>query len=119
MSSFSKGSSWKLKLDKKLVKEFHDQAARGLALAGEHVKGEAQKRVPIEEHTLENSAAVSTDPDNLQVAVTFDTPYAVYQHEVLDLKHDAGREAKYLENAINAEIDTVRNIVAMSIRGEL
>ena len=112
-------SSWKLRLDKKLVKEFHDEAARGLALAGEHVLGEAKKRVPIEEATLERSGATSLDADDLKVAVTFDTPYAVYQHEVLDLQHDEGREAKYLENAINAEIDTVRNIVAMSIRGEL
>lgn len=112
-------SSWKLRLDKKLVKEFHNEAARGLALAGEHVLGEAKKRVPIEEHILEESGAVSTDPDDLKVAITFDTPYAVYQHEVLDLKHDAGREAKYLENAINAEIGTVREIIAQSIRGEL
>jgi hypothetical protein len=114
-----KGSSWKLRLDKKLVKEFHDEAARGLALAGEHVLGEAKRRVPIEEHILEESGTTSMDRDDLKVAVVFDTPYAVYQHEVLDHKHDAGREAKYLENAINAEIGTVRTIIAQTIKGEL
>jgi hypothetical protein len=111
--------NWKLKLDKRLVKRFHDEAARGLELGAEHVLGEAKRRVPIEEHILEESGAVSMDRADLKAAITFDTPYAVYQHEDLTLKHDAGREAKYLETAINTEIDTVRDIIAGTIRGEL
>ena len=112
-------ANWNLRVDRTVPRELHNAAARGLELAAEHVKGEAQKRVPIEEHTLEVSAAVSMDRDNLKAAVTFDEPYAVYQHEVLDLRHDAGREAKYLENAMNAEIPAVRNIIGMAIKGDL
>ena len=47
------------------------------------------------------------------------TSCAVYQHEVLDLKHDAGRTAKYLEVPMKAEIPAVREIIARSIRGEI
>lgn len=113
------GKSWTVKVDRSIGKGMHQAAARGVALAAEHVLGEAKKRVPIEEATLERSGAVSTDPENLRAAVTFDTPYAVRQHEDMGMKHDEGREAKYLENAMNAETGTVREIIARTIRGEL
>ena len=64
------------------------------------------------------SGTVTTDPETLQAAVTYDTPYAVYQHEELGLKHDAGREAKFLENAVNTESSAVQEIIAATIRGE-
>lgn len=111
--------SWTVKVNQKVAPELHAAAARGLAIGAEHILGEARRKVPIEEATLERSGATSLDSQNLKAAVSFDTPYAVYQHEVLDLKHDAGREAKYLENAMNAETPVVREIIAASIRGEL
>jgi len=33
--------------------------------------------------------------------VSYNTPYAVYQHEDLTLHHEKGRKAKYLEDVIN------------------
>jgi hypothetical protein len=111
--------SWELKLNKTIAPTLHKAAARGVAIAGEHVLGEAMKLVPIEEHILEESGTVTTDPANLKAAVVFDTPYAVYQHETFGLKHDEGRSAKYLETPMNAETEAVRKIIAMTIRGEL
>jgi hypothetical protein len=113
----SKG--WELKVDKTIAKSMHAAASRGLAIGAEHVLGEARKTVPIEEATLERSGATSLDPENLKAAVTFDTPYAVVQHEDMGLRHDAGRSAKYLETAMNSETTTVREIIARTIRGEL
>jgi hypothetical protein len=112
-------SGWQIKVNKQVAPAMRKGAARGLALAAEHVLGEARKRVPIEEATLERSGAVSSDPENLRAAVTFDTPYAVAQHEDMGLRHDAGREAKYLENAMNAERATVQQIIAKTIKGVL
>lgn len=94
-------------------------AARGVAIAAEHVLGESNKKAPIEESTLIRSGTVSNDPENLRAAVTYDTPYAVKQHEDMGLRHDAGREAKYLENAMNAERATVQQIIAKTIKGAL
>lgn len=111
-------NAWKITLNKNISKHVHAAAARGLGLGAEHVLGETRKRVPIEEATLERSGATSLDPANLQAAVTFDTPYAVVQHEDMGLRHDAGREAKYLENAMNSETGAVREIIARTIRGE-
>ena len=110
--------SWQLKVNKGIAPAMRKGAVRGLSLAAEHVLGESNKTVPIEEDTLIRSGAPSVDPDNLQAAISYDTPYAVRQHEDLDLQHDAGREAKFLENAMNAEAGTVREIIARTIKGE-
>jgi len=113
------GKSWAFKPNKNVLIRSKKGAARGLALAGEHVLGEANKRVPIEEGTLTRSGVASVDEKKLRGAVSYDTPYAVKQHEDMHLQHDSGREPKYLENAFNAEADTVGKIIAKAIKGEL
>ena len=113
------GKQWTFKPNKSVKIRSKKGAARGIAIAAEHILGEAKKRVPIEEHILEESGAASVDEKKLRGAVSFDTPYAVRQHEDLGLKHDKGREAKYLENAFNAEADAVGKIIAKAIKKEL
>jgi hypothetical protein len=110
--------SWELTMDTTIAANVQQAAFRGLTLGAEHILGEANKAVPIEEHTLEESGTVTTDPKTLKAAIVYDTPYATYQHEVMGLKHDAGRGAKFLENAMNAETNTVREIIALTIKGE-
>jgi len=110
--------SWQLKINKSIAPEVRKAANRGLAIAAEHVLGESRKLVPIEEATLERSGTVTTDPDNLQAAISYDTPYAIRQHEDMGLRHDAGRESKYLETPLNAERDAVKEIIARTIKGE-
>jgi hypothetical protein len=89
-------------------------ASRGLALAAEHILTESRRVVPIEEGTLERSGATSVDGN--RAAISYDTPYAVRQHEELAYRHDAGRQAKYLEEPMLAERDTALGIVAEQIR---
>lgn len=76
-------------------------AARGLFKGAEHVKEEANRIVPLEEGTLARSGATAVDEGALRAAVSFDTPYAVRQHEELTWHHDRGRQAKYLEQPLN------------------
>lgn len=89
-------------------------AERGLALAAEHILTESRRVVPIEEGTLERSGATSVDGN--RAAISYDTPYAVRQHEELGYRHDDGRQAKYLEEPMLAERDTAMAIVAEQIR---
>ncbi|MDQ0854782.1 hypothetical protein QFZ79_002893 [Arthrobacter sp. V4I6] len=110
---------WQLSVNRNIAPTLRAAAARGLAIAGEHVLGEAKKLVPIEEHILEESGTVTTDPANLKAAVVFDTPYAVPVHEDMTARHDEGRSAKYLESPLASEVNTVREIIARTIRGEL
>lgn len=102
------------------VKKAAEAAARrGLALGGEHILGESRKEVPHEEGTLERSGAVTMDDTELRVAVSYDMPYAVRQHEDLSLQHDEGRKAKYLEDPLNREAATALDIVGAEIRRAL
>ncbi|MFF4989629.1 hypothetical protein ACFY19_20720 [Streptosporangium saharense] len=94
-------------------------AARGLGKAAAHLLGEAKKVVPLEEGTLADSGVDTVDADSLTAAVSFDGPYAVRQHEELDYQHDAGRQAKYLEEPATTERGTMLDLIAAEIRRSL
>lgn len=91
--------------------------ARGVALAGEHILETSNRTVPIEESTLQNSGDVTTD--GFTATVSYDTEYAVYQHEDMAYRHDSGRSAKFLESAINSQARQSGEIIARTARGSL
>jgi hypothetical protein len=97
------------------LSEAVDEAA---TLGGEAILTVARRRVPIEDGILETSGAVSA-PERGRASISFDTPYAVRQHEELGYRHDDGRQAKYLESAMHDEADTVAQIAATVIRTRL
>jgi len=104
-------------------------AARGLYLWAEHVLEEATRVVPIAPSggTLERSGhawppsqAGFAGGSGLQAAVTYDTPYAVIQHESLDYHHTRpGATAKYLETPLNASKAKGIALVAREIKRAL
>lgn len=96
-----------------------DAAARGLTQAGEVVLGDSNARVPIEEGTLERSGTVAVDTKGLRAAISYNTPYAVAQHEDLTLRHDDGRQAKFLETALTSNARVVAETTAGTIRRTL
>lgn len=113
------GKPWKYKPNKNVITGVKKASTRGITIAAEHVLGVAKGQVPIEEHTLEESGFTSVDGvHHIRAAVSFDTPYAVKQHEDMTAKHDKGRNAKYLENAFNSEQEAVKKIIAGELRGE-
>lgn len=102
-----------------VTREIRAAAADALEIAAEHLKTESQRVVPIEEATLERSAFVDVDAGELRAAVSYDTPYAVKQHEDLTLGHDPGRQAKYLEEPANREAKVIGNIIGREMRRRL
>ncbi|RSD22256.1 hypothetical protein EIY87_09320 [Amycolatopsis eburnea] len=92
-------------------------AELGLLLGAEHVLQASRAVVPLEEGTLERSGTATQE--GLTAAVSYDTVYARYQHERLDLRHANGRTAKYLEGPLNAERETVGEIIAAELRRAL
>ncbi|MFC9934581.1 hypothetical protein [Glutamicibacter sp. NPDC127525] len=111
--------SWSFNPNRTLMQTLNGALEKGLVLGAEHVLGESNKRVPHEEGILEDAGSVSYESGKLRAAISYNTPYAAVQHEDMSLRHDNGREAKYLENALNAEKDTVGEIIAKATRGEL
>jgi hypothetical protein len=110
------GQSWSVKINKNLKADVKKNAARGLALAAEHLLQVATDNCPIEEGTLIRSHVASVDEGALKAAVSADTPYAVPVHENMTARHDAGRSAKWLESAFNSESATVGKIIAKEIK---
>jgi hypothetical protein len=95
-------------------------AVQGLTLASEHLLQVSRGRVPLEEGTLERSGVASVDEATKRAAVSYDTSYAVRQHEDLALRHDGGRTAKYLEIPTHTEgkvmLDLIHRAVANRLR---
>lgn len=90
----------------------------GIERSGHHVLGVSNDHAPIEEGTLIRSGTVSSKKlggMKVRAAISYDTPYAVRQHEEMDYRHDAGRSAKFLENAMNSERKTVQKIIATRV----
>ena len=115
----ARASAWRVNINPRAQDILSGAAARGLELAAEHVLSVSNTKVPIEEATLERSGTVTTDPATFTATVSYDTPYAVRQHEEMNYRHNGGRTAKFLENAMNSETDAVRTIIARTISGEL
>lgn len=96
-----------------------DGAARGVGAAGGRVLDTSNQDVPLGRGTLQASGKVTTDPQRLTAVVSYDTDYAVDAHEDMDLDHDSGRRAKFLETAFNTERTRLGDVVADEVRGEL
>ncbi|MGW0869949.1 hypothetical protein ACWD3Z_05585 [Streptomyces sp. NPDC002740] len=112
--------SYHLRFDASVARwELRQAAARGLLLGAEHVLGVSNDVVPLDEAALQRSGTASVDESSLTAMVSYDTPYAVVQHERLDYRHAPGREAKYLETSLNAERAVVLALVAAQIRRAL
>jgi hypothetical protein len=94
----------------------------GLKLATEHLLEAANRTVPIEEGTLLRSGVAQADDSDgarPRGAVSYDTVYAVYQHERLENRHAPGRRAKWLELATHEEADTLNTLIATALRRAL
>lgn len=93
---------------------FRTLASEGLTRALEHTLGEANRLVPLDEGTLERSGTVTVN--GLEGAISYDTVYAVRQHEELTWRHLPGRSAKYLEIPMNTERDVMLRLMAVPLR---
>ena len=89
---------------------------RGVRLAAEHLRTTAVQQTPLETGTLRNSAQVTAD--GIKAAVSYNTKYAVKQHEELGYAHKDG-QAKYLESATVSERSKMLDIIGQQIRGAL
>lgn len=92
---------------------------RGLRLAAEHVLEEANRTVPLEEGTLMRSGTVSVDERQGVAAISYDTPYAIRQHEDTTLRHDPGRRAKWLQLTLQERARAIRDYIAGEIKKAL
>ncbi|TCB97581.1 hypothetical protein E0H26_11725 [Micromonospora zingiberis] len=96
----------------KVLAALKESSFEGAELAAEHLLQVSSALAPHEEGDLERSGEVSSDKATGTVAVSYDRPYAVRQHEDQTLRHDDGRKAKYLEDPMGTEKDTMLALMA-------
>lgn len=93
---------------------------RALKIAAEALLEDANRTVPIEEGTLGRSGRVSLSSyHGTEAAVSYDTPYAVRQHEDTRLRHDPGRRAKWLELSLEERGSDLLELIGNEIEGAL
>ncbi|MFC4912589.1 hypothetical protein [Actinomadura gamaensis] len=88
----------------------------GLQDAADYLLQEANQRVPVETTRLRESGEVSVEAERRRAAVSYDTPYAVIQHEKGYYKHAPGRGRKYLEIPYLTKRPEMRQRMAAAIR---
>lgn len=95
--------------------------ARGINKAAENVAAKAMPLTPQDEGDLRGSQTVhEATAGDLKAAVSYDTPYAVRQHEELGYHHtEPGTQAKYLESPMNSSRDESMQIIAQAVREAL
>lgn len=99
-----------------VARRIKQAAGDGLFEGAETLLEEANRTVPHEEGTLQRSGTASVDRGALLAAVSYNTPYAVRQHEELGYRHDPGRRAKWLELAQSENEDRITQHIADRIR---
>lgn len=99
--------------------------AAGLKALGENVRGNSMGRAPVDLGVLRNSHYVTepeVDGDTISLTIGCGggpaEPYAIVQHERLDLRHPEG-EAKFMENAAKEEAATALQVVGNQARAYL
>lgn len=97
-----KGMKLRIKLDKALIGSAVKAGGKeGLFAALDHLASVSKDQVPLDQGALKNSCAVDVADDGSSGTVSYDTPYAVVQHEDTAMAHQRGRKAKYLEDPLN------------------
>lgn len=91
-----------VRLDKaKIQKITKECSKKGTWTALDRLAAASKEQVPLDQGPLKNSCYVDVADDGSSGTVSYDTPYAVVQHENMEYQHQRGRKAKYLEDPAN------------------
>lgn len=96
-------------------------AERGLRRGLSGVLRESNREVPYDTGELFRSSRTDMETTYSEIIgqVSYNTVYAVIQHERLDYRHAPGRKAKYLEDPLFREARNVLNAIASELRGAI
>lgn len=84
-------------------------ALKGQRNLATNILGESQKRVPVDTGTLRRSGTIKTSANTLTTTISYNTPYALKQHE------EHKNKAKYLERPFNEKSGELQQFVQEEI----
>ena len=98
----SKGFKVTVHLDRAKIKSVARNGGKKATWSAlDHLAAVSKDQVPLDQGPLKNSCYVDVSDDGSSGTVSYDTPYAVVQHENTQFQHQRGRKAKYLEDPAN------------------
>lgn len=89
--------------DKTAIAAVRAAAPKAGVEAGNQLLDRSNQHVPVDQGELRDSGAVTQTDDG--AIISYNTPYAVKQHEDIALRHPHGGQAKFLEQVIHSEGD--------------
>ena len=93
-------------------------ADKALLRAGEYILEQSNRTIPHETGHMAGTGR-ATKLSDLAVAISYDTPYALRQHEDTRLRHASGRRAKWLERTLDEERSAVIGYIQKVIKRAL
>jgi len=96
-----------------------DAAKQALLDGSNDILSKSVKQCPVDTGTLRRSGTVeklTDDADSFEVAIGYNTEYAIYVHENLQANHPKGK-AKYLEDPVNENMNNLERRIAKAIQG--
>ena len=92
----------KVKLNKSLIRSTVKSGSRRATWSAlDYLASVSKDEVPLDQGVLKASCVVDVNEDGSEGTVSYDTPYAVPQHENTWYNHQRGRKGKYLEDPVN------------------
>ncbi|HEU5475712.1 MAG TPA: HK97 gp10 family phage protein [Actinophytocola sp.] len=102
------------------IKAMADAAGDGVEEACEDLLSDSRDEVPYDQGDLSRSGKVTVQRtgDGAEGSVSYDTPYAVIQHERGDFAHDTGK-SRYLGDPLRASAQKYLEHIADAARKAL
>jgi molybdopterin-guanine dinucleotide biosynthesis protein A len=97
-----------------VIKATSRDAERALFRGAEFVLAKANETVPYLEGILAASGHVSVS--GLVATVSYDTPYAVKQHEDITLRHSGKRRAQWLRLTLQEQMYRILQLMADQLK---
>lgn len=101
-----------------IIKNANDAGRSAVGTGGMFILEEANKTIPYLTGAMEASGAVSTSTSETAAVVSYDTEYAVRQHETHDYAHAPGRRWMWLTLTAGEQADEYAERVAEAFRKE-
>ena len=97
-----------------------ERLTHGLEMAGHFLLRESQLVVPIDTGNLRGGGFRRTEDANtlnVRVLVGYVAAYAIYVHEMMDVHHQPGKQAKYLTGPMHEKNAEIKRIVQAAMKG--
>lgn len=110
------GVEFSVEINELVLQRIRENAMQSMHTVGEVILEDANRTSPIDTKQMIDSGEVSSRDYDKKVVISYNTVYAVKQHEDTTLKHAPGRRARWLELTVDENAGTYRTIMGMLMR---